>query len=227
MSKHNRILRNKEREDVIEESRLALYKIDNSSRLLESNYKAIMAFYIKEAMLKVRNKKKFSKRYLIEVSRIASNFIKRLDPYASLSIMLRSGKKTDLQCNLDRIYTSRLGRLYDLDKWNVNGKPLNIFVTSHCLDRYKERVKEESHSAMRRSQRNVMYINDMVSNITISLNLGKHYYEGMAVTKTNVYIPCADGIIACRNTLDKGVIIGKSWLKPDMVDLTRNNWLKI
>lgn len=184
-----------------------------------------LSYVFEETLIEVYGKKnpeKHSKKKLEKIKEKIQNKLRtRFGKYITLSQLIwhrRSGNFRFVT-NFNSTYKTRKGLLYGHYK---TGRLRQIFYTSHCLQRFEERINEERYANFRKAYKKVNGVYPIANDIIDFLIYCSYQY---GIAKDYRYLNIYFGTLVVE--VLKDIYIVKTFLLPEMHDERKVDWYKI
>ncbi len=192
---------------------------------IEKYYNVSLSYIFEETMIEVYGKKnpeKYSRKKLEKIKEKIQNKLRiRYGKYITLSQLIwhrRSGNfrfVTNFNCT----YKTRKGYLYGHYK---TGRLRQLFYTSHCLQRFEERINKEQYAKFKKVYKKVNGVYPIANDIIDFLICCSYQY---GIAKDYRYLNIYFGTLVVE--VLKDVYIVKTFLLPEMHDERKVDWYKI
>jgi len=192
---------------------------------VEEHANISLSYIFEETLTEVYGKKnpeKYSKKKLEKIKvKIQEKLRKRYGKWITLSQLIWKRRKGNFQfvTNFNCTYRTRKGVLYGHYK---TGRLRQLFYTSHCLQRFEERVDEERYDNFKKIYKKVNGVYPIANDIIDFLVCCSFQY---GITKDYRYLNIYFGTLVVE--VLKDVYIVKTFLLPEMHDNRKVDWYKI
>ena len=192
---------------------------------VEEHANVSLSYVFEEALTEVYGKKnpeRYSKKKLEKIKvKIQNKLRTRYGKWITLSQLIWKRRTSNFRffTNFNCTYRTKKGLLYGHYK---TGRLRQLFYTSHCLQRFEERVNEKQYDNFRKAYKKINGVYPIANDIIDFLIFCSFQY---GIAKDYRYLNIYFGTLVVE--VFKDVYIVKTFLLPEMHDKRKVNWYRI